>query len=254
MVEAILHFFKIHRKMKFGNSSIIVQNMFGKTPETLNAVDVIFRSFVDHVFFVLNSVMFTQPLQRIVTSEFVREIDRAFPCFLSDDVHEFDGRDSLYNSRIYPPIALQKAENDAFALRATSALTLAPAAKVGLVHFNLAGEFSSLQLHRMIDRLTQVLVYSGHRLVVHSKIVGKFVGRLYLVEALQDRKLSAQLFQTLLSLALSALHIPSMCLTRLKRTAENTLSTLQKVGRTTENVLSSLSHMDILTPHGYDYH
>jgi len=43
MVKSILHLFKIHRKVIFGNPSIIVQNVFDKRPESLNAVNVIFE-------------------------------------------------------------------------------------------------------------------------------------------------------------------------------------------------------------------
>lgn len=57
MIEPILHFFKIHRKMIFGKDSIIVKNMFGVTPKTFNAVDMVFGFLVDHVFGVVDSVM-----------------------------------------------------------------------------------------------------------------------------------------------------------------------------------------------------
>jgi len=40
MVEAILHLLKIHREMVFGNSSVIVQNMFGKTPKSFSYVEI----------------------------------------------------------------------------------------------------------------------------------------------------------------------------------------------------------------------
>ena len=63
MIESVLHLFKIHRKMKFGNASIIVQHMLGKTPKALDTVNVILGSFVDHVFVVLNGVMLAQTFQ-----------------------------------------------------------------------------------------------------------------------------------------------------------------------------------------------
>jgi hypothetical protein len=82
----------------------------------------------------------------------------------------------------------------------------------------------------------------------------QFVGRLGLIESLKDGKLSPQSSHAFLLLASSTFHIPTTRLACLKRTTENTLSTLQKVGRTTENVLLSLCHMDNLTPYGYDSH
>ena len=42
MIKPVLDLFKIHRKMIFGNPSVIVQDVFGKTPKSFNAVDVIF--------------------------------------------------------------------------------------------------------------------------------------------------------------------------------------------------------------------
>ena len=42
VVESVLHFFKIHRKMIFGNPPVVVQDMLGKTPETLNAGEFCF--------------------------------------------------------------------------------------------------------------------------------------------------------------------------------------------------------------------
>ena len=58
MVVSVLHFFKIHREMIFGNSSVIVQDMFRKTPKSFNAVDVIFGTLVNQMFRVFYGVMF----------------------------------------------------------------------------------------------------------------------------------------------------------------------------------------------------
>ena len=44
MIESALHLLKIHRKMIFGNSSVIVQDMLRKTPKPLNAVDMVFAA------------------------------------------------------------------------------------------------------------------------------------------------------------------------------------------------------------------
>ncbi len=108
----------------------------------------------------------------------------------------------------------------------------------------------------MVDRFTKALVDSGDRLVVRAKIVREAVGRLLLVEALDDRELLFQLFKGLLfSTGLtSATNVASTRLVDLKRTAENALLSLQKVGCATENVLLLRNHKDILNPLGYYYH
>ena len=124
MIETILHLFKIHRKMKFGNPTVVVQDMLGKRPETLNAVNVVFRSLVDQAFRVIHLMVFPQTLKRVVTSKPVRKVDRALPRLLPDYLHQFRSRDSLHHPRVDPPIALQQAENNAFTLRSSSSLSL----------------------------------------------------------------------------------------------------------------------------------
>src|SRR3989338_8747628 len=123
MIEPVFHLFKIHRKMIFGNSPVIVQNMFGKTPKPLDAVNVILGAFVDHTFVVRNGVMLAETFQGIVASELVGVVDRSFSRFLPDDIHQFFGRYSLDNSRVDSAFALQKPEYNTFALGSASALS-----------------------------------------------------------------------------------------------------------------------------------
>jgi len=254
MIKSILHLFKIHRKMIFGNPSIIVEDVFGKTPKAFNAVNMVFGLLVYHVFRVVHFVMFTQPFQRIVASEPVRKVDRAFLGFLPNNLHQFQGRDTFHNPCVDPTITLQKAKYNAFTLRASAPLALASPTEAGLIHLNLPGQLSALKLRHMIDRFTKILIYSRYRLIIYTEIMGQFVGRLNLIEAFKDGKLSPQSSQTFLLLASTTFHIAPMGLAGLKRTTENAFSTLQKVGRTTENVLLTVYHMDNLTPSGYDSH
>jgi hypothetical protein len=77
-----------------------------------------------------------------------------------------------------------------------------------------------------------------------------------LVESCNDRYFFSQLFQGFLFFAtlFLALHVPSLRLAHLKRTAEDTLFTSQKVGRATENIVFSRNHEDIVPLFGYEYH
>jgi hypothetical protein len=254
VVESVLHFFKIHGKMIFGNSPIIVQDMLRVTPKSFNAVNVILGALVHQMSFMLHCMMLTQPFKGIVASELVRKIYRTLSRFLSDDGHEFLGGDSFNHSRVDSSIALQKAKNNAFTLRTTSALALASAAKVALVQFNLPRQFAALKLSHMIDRLSESLVHSRHRLVVYVQVVRQFVCRLDLVKAFQNGKLSSKLHKAFLPRTLPALHIAAAGAIEFERTAKNTLPTPQKVGRTTENILSPCNHMGILVPRGYVSH
>ena len=130
------------------------------------------------------------------------------------------------------------------------------AAEVALVHLNLTVQLTAFKFRHMIDRFAELLVDTGDRLIIQSKIMRETVRWLMLVESLHNGDLRTNPFHRLL-FSISFVPAPDVSATgpgNLERTAENTLSTLQKVGRTTENVLSSLYHMGILTPHGYETH
>ena len=101
MVEAVLHFLKIHRKMIFGNPAIIVQNMLRKTPKTLNTVDMVLGFLVDQRFRVVDGEVLPQPFQGIVASEGVGVVDRSFPGFLSDNGHELLFRHMLHHGVLF---------------------------------------------------------------------------------------------------------------------------------------------------------
>ena len=256
MIESVFHLLKIHRKMILGNPSVVIQDMLRKTPKSLNAVNVIFGSLVDHVFGMINLVMLAPALERIVTSEFIRKVDGALPCLLAYNLHQLLGRNTLDHSRVDPPVSLQKAENDAFASSSAPTLSFASAAKVALIHLNLARQFSPFQFRRVVDCLAQVLVDASNRLIIEAEIACQAIRRLRLVEAFQDIQLSFQLLKRLLfSTGLfPATHIPASCTPSFERTTENALFTSQKVGRATENVLLSCNHKDILATRGYISH
>jgi hypothetical protein len=73
MVESILHLLKIHREVIFGNPAVVVEDMLGVAPECLNAVDMI-AVLVCEGFGVVEPMMLTQALQRIVATECIRVI------------------------------------------------------------------------------------------------------------------------------------------------------------------------------------
>ena len=256
MVESILHLFKIHRKMIFGNPSIIVQDMFSKTPKTFNTVNVILGALVDQFLGVINRMMFAQTFKRVVASEGVGIVDRTLSSFLSDDSHEFFFGDMLHNPRVYLAIALQEAKYDVFAGCASTALAFPPAAKIALVHLDLTIQFASFKFGNMVNCFSQLLIDAGDRLIIAVEVMRQAVCRLLLVESLHDTDFSPQTFQRFLfsTAFVSAPHVSALRTIDLERTAENTLLSSQKVGRAPENVLSSLCHMDILVPYGYETH
>ncbi len=253
MVEAVLHLLKIHRKVVFGNPAIIVQNMFGKTPKSFNPVDMILAA-IGKGLAVVQPMVFAQPLQGIVASESVGVVDRALSGFLPDNRHKVFLGHMLHYARIDLAIALQKAKCNVFAGCTPPALAFASAAEIALVHLHFAVQRAALQLRHMINRFSEFLIHACNRLVVEAEVMGETVCRLLLVEALRNGNFRANPFQRFLfSTGLVAAPDVSAARPRnLERTAENALSTPQKVGRTTENVLFPLYHMDILSPYGYE--
>lgn len=255
MVEAILDLFQVHREMIFGDAPIIVQDMLGKTPEALNAVDMVLAA-VGQGFGVVQAVVLAPALQGVVAAEGVGVVDRALPGVLSDVGHEFIGSNPLHHLGVHPAVALQKAENNALSGRTPPALALPPAAEVGLVNLDLAFQLAGLQLGHVVHCLAQALVDAGNRLIVQAEVARHAVGRLLLVEAGKDGNLFAQLLQRLLFPAglVAAAHIAATGPVDLERTAKDTLPASQKVGRTVENVLSSSNHEGILALDGYESH
>jgi hypothetical protein len=61
MIESVLRLFKIHRKVIFGNSTVIIQNMLRKTPKPLDAVDMILAA-IHECFAVVQTMMFAPAL------------------------------------------------------------------------------------------------------------------------------------------------------------------------------------------------
>ena len=256
MVVSVFHFFKIHREMIFGNTSIIVQDMFRKTPKALNAVNMVFRTLVDHCLRVVDRVMFAKTLERVVTAEGVRVVDRPLSCFLPDNSHQLFLAHMLHDSRVDPSIALQKPKHNAFTLGASSTLPFPSAAKVGFIQLDLTRELLALQFRHMVECFTQALVHSRDRLIVEAQIAAQTVRRLLLVEPLHQRDFFLQLFKRLLfsTTLFPATNVPPLGSTHLERSTENTLFTPQKVGHAPENIVLTICHMGIVVPYGYESH
>src|SRR3989344_3164648 len=255
MIKPIFHLFKIHGKMVFGNTPVIVQNMLSVTPKSFNAVNVVLAA-VDQGLSVVQPVMLAPALEGVVAAESVRVVDRPFSGALPDMGHKFIGGHLFHHLGVYPAVPLQKAQNNAFPGSASAASALPAAAEIALIYLNLALQFARFQLRHMVDRFAQPLIDAGHHLIIQGQVAGDAIGRLLLVEAGDNADLFAQPLQRLLfsTAPASAFHITTPSPVDFKRTAENTLSTPQKVGRTVENALLTSNHKGILTPCGYEIH
>jgi len=61
MIESVLYLLKVDRKTIFGNTTVIIQNVFGKTPKSFNAIDMIFATVGEYLA-MIQVVMLAQPL------------------------------------------------------------------------------------------------------------------------------------------------------------------------------------------------
>ena len=174
-------------------------------------------------FGVTDRMVFPITLERLVTAEGIGVVDRSLAGVALDVAHQLLGRDRLNDLGVNPPIALQEPENNALSGRPAPALAFAPPAEVGLVEFDLALQFPGFELGEVEERFAQPLVDSTHPLHIDPEVLGQPVGRHPLVEALQDRDLTAQTRETFAATAATTLHVATGGAHDLERTAEHTL-------------------------------
>lgn len=78
MVEPILNFLQIHRKMIFRDASIIVENVLSKRPEPFDPVDVVLRPTLNETLGMVDGVMVAIASQRLIASKSLRVVDGTF--------------------------------------------------------------------------------------------------------------------------------------------------------------------------------
>jgi len=239
--------------MVFGNASILIENMFGIAPKPFDAVNVILGlASTDKRFGMINRMMFAIPFQGLIAPKGIRVVDRPFPGLGLDVSHEFFGTDRLYYFGVDTGFSLQEPKDDAFTGSGTATFPFASSPKVSLIQFDFALEFSTLQLRQMKQGISQTLVHTRDDFDIDPQIFGQPIGRLELVEPLQNCNLSTQATEAFAFSTELAFHIPAACVQDLRGTAENTLAASQKVGRTTKNRVSSHNHAPVLAHPGYE--
>jgi len=206
MIKSILHLFKIHRKVVLGHAPVVVQDVLGVAPKTFNAVNVVLAA-VGKGTAVVEAVVLAMALERVVAAEGVGVVHRAFARVLANVRHQLLGRHLLHHFGVDTSLAFQEAQHDAFSGSAATTLTLASAAKVGVINFNFARKLRAFQFRHMVDGFTQAVIDTAHCLVVHTQVAGDAVRRLLLVKAGNDGDLPPQLLARLLALAAVALHV-----------------------------------------------
>src|SRR5450759_1921328 len=252
MIVTVFDFFQIHWKMIPRYASIIVQNVFSITPKSFNAVDVVFGFFINKVIGVIHYQMFTKSLQRLIPTKRIGVVDRSLTGMRLDMSHQSLSRDRLHDFGVNPSIPLQQAKYDTFSSRATTTLPLTGSAEVGLIQLDLTRQLGTFQFSGMKQFDAQPLIDPCHRLCIQVQITIQPVGGLLLVKTLQEGNLTTQLVHAFLLATKHALNIASCGLHGFKRTAKNTLATIQKVGRTTKYCLNPSNHKYLQEYTGYE--
>src|ERR1043165_2809495 len=199
----------------------------------------------------IDLMMLPVSLQRLIAAKAVGVIDRAFPGSLFNVLHQITRADAFDDAGVNMAFPLKKPENQALSGCPSSTLALALAPEVSLVEFDLAAQATGLQLGRVIQTLSQVLVDARDRLLIQLQVCRQAIGRHLLVEAFEDLKLSGKLRERLLSLTVLTLNVASSRAIDFERTAENTLSTPGKVGRTTKMARFDCHHWRLAYASGY---
>ena len=80
--------------------------MFRITPKSLYAVNMVFSLFIDEILTMINDMMFSVSLQRLIASKCIRLVDRSFTGMCLYMTHECFSRYRFYNLGIHPPVTL----------------------------------------------------------------------------------------------------------------------------------------------------
>lgn len=239
--------------MIFRDAPVMIQNMFGVTPKSFNAINMVLHAATAHeAFWMIDRMMFAIPFQGLIAAESVRVVDWALPRLGLNMPHELVGTDGFDDFGVDTAFALQEPKHDAFTSCRSPSLPFAFAPKVGFVQFDLTFQFASFQFGQMEQRFSEALIDASDHFDIDAQVLRQPIGGLELIEALEDRNLSAQTTQTFAFPTQLAFHIPSAGVQDLKRATENTLPAPQKVGRTAKNRVSSRNHAPVLAHTGYE--
>jgi hypothetical protein len=238
--------------MIFGDASIMIQNMFGIAPKAFDPIDMIFDFPPAHEHFgMVDRMMFAIPFQGAIPPKGIGVIHRPFSRFGLDMAHEFVGTDRFDHFGVNAVFPLQEPKHDAFTSRRSPTFSLSFAPKVRFIQLNLPLEFAALQLGQMVQRFSQALIHPSDDFDIDPQVLGQPIGRLQLVEALENHHLPSQTTQTFALPTELTFHVPATGMDNLKGSTKNTLPAPQKVGRTTKNRVSSSNHAPVLAHTGY---
>jgi len=252
MVKPILDFLQIHGEVILGDTPIVVKDVLSITPKALDAIDVVFGSFIDQGFVMTYGMVFTESFERLIPAKGIGVIDRTLSGAGFDMTHKLLGGNGLDHLGIDATLAFQQAKDDTFTGRPTPAPALTLAAEIRLIEFDLAFELATFEFAQVKQCFAQTLVDPGDRLDVHTQVNGQSVCRLQLIESAQNRDLPTQPGQALGLATRAAFDVAACSTQHLEGTTENALPTPQKVGRTTEMTAFRNNHRYLPYTFGYE--
>src|SRR5208337_2591925 len=222
------------------------------TPESFDAVDMIVRRAIDHVYAMLNAPMDAEARERIIDVKRIRIIHRTLAGTGFDVRQQFRRRDVVDHCCIHSAIAFQQPQHDAFAGGAASPVPFPVSAEITLVDLNLAAQTLAFLFCSVRDCLAQLSIDAHYRRIRDAKFLRDAISRLHLVKSADDCNLASQLLQAFLTSTMVAFYITAVRSARRIRTAKNALSSSQKIGRTTQLTRFSNNHKVCKLPNGYD--
>jgi len=202
--------------------------MLRKTPESLNAVDVMMVPSPHQGFVVVDLQMFPELSQRVVTGKGIGVIDTPLPGLPANDPHEVRCRQCLDDFGVNLPLTLQEPQDHGFPCCASSSLALSLPPEVRIINLNLPAEFSPFQLALMVEENPDLSEDPGNCLVAQAILHGHLVRRTLFDKPQQNQEFSPQSFQGFLPFTREAFDVSSGSMTDLPFPTENALSSQPK--------------------------
>ena len=184
------------------NSMILQQPFFSKRPEALQTIDM--TPTPGKLNAMIDSQMLPIKLQRLIGLEPVRVEDTPLFRTLPDLGHQSLGRDIVHYGGENPALALQHTKDLHFPSGATASNTLAFAAKVTLIAFDLTRQLPEILIKILYDLLAVLHVPAANLGIAVSQIFGRLVGRDLKTEVVQDLKIIFQFLRAVFASTSSA--------------------------------------------------
>lgn len=163
------HFFQVQRKLFFRYAMELGQTLFGITPKSFQTVNIDFTAGKS-LAMIHSQMAIPATHQGVITPELVRVNNRATPDSSDRHLQQTAGRDIVDDLHSDYAISLQNAKYRHFTGRSAAAFTLASAAKVAFIQFNLTAHKVLSVLRRNQHGVTQQIISFQRRGITHATL------------------------------------------------------------------------------------